>query len=329
MKHLGIGVTVAAAAVLALSACGGTASPSGGTVKIGLSIPDGSQTYWTAYQNAAQAEAKKLGVSLTVTDARNDANTQNNDVSTLISSGVSGIVLASVDPTANASSAVAAQAASIPLVSSNRYLKATYGGADGNDPRVHVGFNDYKIGQEQGEMLTKVCASVNPCNAVLFTGTSGSAPQIGRSGGLLDTIKGQSNIKIIDTEDDNFDPTKATSLAQSVLQAHPDFQVLLTQYDDTAAAAARVIAQQHRADGIKVLSIGGSKAGIADIQSGAMYGTVWVSPEQDGAVAIDTIVSIAKKEELKGVETIDGRPTVPVGATIVTKENVADYPGQW
>ena len=321
-----------AAALLALAGCSSSASggtSSGEKIKVGLALPAGNQTYWSAYINAAQEEAAKLGVELTVTDAKNDANSQNEQVSSLVAAGAKGISIASVDPTANKLSATTATDANIPLITGNRTLDLEYGGETGANPRLHVGFNDVEIGKKQGELVIKACENVDPCQVVMEEGTPGSTPQVQRTQGLEEAIKGSSNIKIIDKQNNDFDPTKAVEVTQTILQKHAKFDVLLTHEDPSAVAAARVLEGAGRAAGIKVIGIGGSKDGIDAVKSGSLYGTVWLSPKQDGAFAVNSLVSIIKGESVKDLKTGGERPTVEVPTVSVTKENADQYPGEW
>ena len=323
-----------AAAVLALAGCSSNSDTAGSTspgekIKIGLAYPAGNETYWTAYINAAQEEANKLGVDITFTDAKSDANTQNEQVNSLVAAGAKGISISSVEPTANKLAALAATDAGIPLITSNRTLDVDYGGESGANPRVHVGFNDHEIGQKQGELVIKACENIDPCQVVLEEGTAGSTTQVQRTGGLEEAIKGSPNIKILDKQNNDFDPTKAVDVTQSLLQKHAKFDVLLTHEDPTAVAAARVIEGAGRAAGIKVIGIGGSKDGINAVKSGNLFGTVWLSPGQDGGFAVASLVSIIKGEAIKDLKTSGERPTVEVPTVSVTKENADKYPGEW
>jgi ABC-type sugar transport system substrate-binding protein len=144
----------------------------------------------------------------------------------------------------------------------------------------------------------------------------------------MEGIKGAANVKIIDKQSNDFDPTKAVEVTQTLLQKHPKVDIMLAQTDPEAVAAARVIKEQGRQDGIKVIGIGGSIEGTAAVQSGELYGTVWVSAKQDATAAVETLVKILRKEQVT-TATLGDRPTVEVSAVKVTKENVGQYPGEW
>lgn len=333
MNKIAKTAAISAAAALALAGCSQsgaaeTTNGTGGKEKIGIALPAGNQTYWTNWQNAARDAAAKLGVDASFSDAKGDANSQNDQINSLLVGGAKGIVIASVDPKANASAAQAATDSGAILITGNRSIDAKYGGVDGDNPRVHVGFNDISIGKMQGELLVQACKDIDPCQVVLQEGTLGSTPQVQRTQGLMDGIKDAKNVQIIDKQSNDFDPTKAVEVTQTLLQKHPKVDVMLAQTDPEAVAAARVIKEQGRQDQIRVIGIGGSKDGTAAVAAGTLFGTVWVSPTQDANAAVQTLVHLLRKEDVQ-IAAGGDRPTVEVDAVKVTKDNVAQYPGEW
>ncbi|MFE4835241.1 sugar ABC transporter substrate-binding protein [Arthrobacter sp. NPDC056691] len=322
---------MAAVGSLALTGCGGSPASTGGgsgPKTIGVALPDGSQTYWTAWKNGAEDEAKKLGVNIKFSDAKGDADQMNQQVSSLIASGVNGVAIAPVDVTANKVSVTTATDASIPLITGNRALNMKYGGPDGANPRLHTGFSDVQIGQKQGELVKTACGNIDPCQVSIIEGTLGSSPQIDRTAGLKAAIKDSPNIQVVDAQPFDYDATKAADVASSMLQKFPKLNVIAVHDDAGAVPAARAVAQAGKQATIKVVGIGGSKQGIDGVQSGTLFGTVWVSPKKDAATAVDALVDVLNGKQPQTVDQ-DGHPTVSVESVTVTKDNVAKYPGEW
>lgn len=330
--------TIAALSVVALAACSGTADPAtsgsasgdagGDTIKLGIALPAGNQTFWTGWIKGAEAEAERLNVDLTITDAKNDAQTMNDQVNTLIVSGIQGLAVASVDPTGNQPTVQAANEAGIIMITSNRTLDMEYGGVDGANPIVHTGFNDYQMGGFQGDLLIQACEDIDPCRVGLQVGTLGATPQVNRSAGLKDKIADSPNIEIVMEETNDFDPVKAADVTQTMLQIDKDINFLLTQTDPEALAMATVLAEQGLEDEIGVIGIGGSLEGTEAVASGKMFGTVKVSGNDDGATSVRTLAALVRGEEIE-VDDSGDRPTVVVDALIITEENAADNPGDW
>lgn len=331
--------TIAALSVIALAACSGTADPAtsgsatgdggnGETIKLGIALPAGNQLFWTGWIKGAEAEAEKLGVELTITDAKNDAQTMNDQVNTMIVSGIQGLAVASVDPTANQPTVQAANDAGIIMITSNRTLDMEYGGVGGANPIVHTGFNDYQMGGFQGDLLIQACEGIDPCRVALQVGTLGATPQVNRSAGLKDKIADQANIEIVMEETNDFDPVKAADVTQTMLQKDSDIDFILAQTDPEALAAATVLKEQGLDTEIGVIGIGGSLEGTEAVASGKMFGTVKVSGNDDGATSVRTLAALVRGEEIP-VDDSGDRPTVIVEALIITKENAADNPGDW
>lgn len=298
------------------------------TLMIGFAAPTASETYWTSYISGTEAKAEELGVSVNFTDARNDANTQLEQVNSLIVTGVDAIVLAPVDTTSLISAAQAAEEAGIPLVTSNRALDMEYGGPDGASPKFHVGFNDVEIGRVQGQLIADFCAELDPCDIAFLLQPLGSTPQIERSEGAAEVLSDHPNINIVTQQDSGNDPNKGMELTRTIIQQNPDLDLLVAQYDEVAVAAASAVKEAGLDDAIKLIGLGGSKNGIAAVESGDILGTVWVSPSTDGSTALQAVVDYLNGETLD-LETTSDRPTVPVSLAGVTAENVADHPGEW
>ncbi|MFZ8758796.1 sugar ABC transporter substrate-binding protein [Microbacterium sp. HMH0099] len=311
------------------SAGGGNAGATDDTITVGFAIPAANQTYWTAYQNGVKDEAEKQGVKVLFADAKDDANAQVDQVSSFLVSGVDGVVIAPTDTVGPLAAVAAVSDAGLPLITSNRVLDTTYGGAGGALPEVHVGFDDVKLGELQGELLVDACAEIDPCDVALLMATLGSSPQIQRTEGLKNVVSQHSNITLVDQQPDNFDSQLAQNLTATFLQQYPDLDFVLSQYDENAVAAAQVVSENGKADQVKVIGIGGSKNGVSAIEDGSMLGTVWVSPVRDGVTALQTILALINDDDLSDVSDTNGVPTIPVGAEKVTKDNASQFPGEW
>lgn len=334
MRKIAI-TTAAVLSAVALAACSGTAAPAGpgsgsdgDTIKLGIALPAGNQTFWTGWIKGAEAEAERLNVDLTITDAKNDAQTMNDQVNTMIVSGIQGLAVASVDPTANLAAAQAATDAGIVMITSNRSLDMAYGGVDGANPRVHTGFNDLQMGGFQGDLLIEACEGKDPCRVALQVGTLGATPQVARSQGLKEKIADHPNIQIVMEETNDFDPVKAADVTQTMLQKDSNIDFILAQTDPEALAAATVLKEQGLDGKIGIIGIGGSLEGTEAVASGKMFGTVKVSGNDDGATSVRTLAALVRGEEIP-VDDSGERPTVVVDALIITKENAADNPGDW
>lgn len=325
-------IATAAIMLLAVSGCssnGGTSKgvQSSAPLKIGFAIPTSKATYFTAYIDAVKKRATELGVDASFVFAEDDANKQNTQISDFATAGAQGIVLAPVDIDANVTG-IKELGKRAKLITSNRFVKAPYGDVAGANPLIHVGFSDFEIGRNEGQLIQKACAGKTPCSLIIEEGTLGSAPQIERTRGIEDVISKDASIVVLTKQSNDFQQSKAIELTDQLLTQFPRIDVIATHDDASAVGVSQSIAQAKRT-GIAVVGVGGSKDGIAAVQSGKLFGSVWVSPRQDGILALNAIVAILKGGKVSDLTTVDGRPTRPVPMAQVTKDNAAKYPGEW
>lgn len=128
-----LGFSAAAAAVIAVAGCSSASSAnsanansgdsSGKSIVIGFSQRRvaGSDWYKTLI-TGAQAEAKKLGVTVKVLDANGDTTQQNQDVQTLLTEGANAVILNANDPLGVAPAVNAMRQARVPFVEVNSNL---------------------------------------------------------------------------------------------------------------------------------------------------------------------------------------------------------------
>ena len=323
-----------------LAACGGTettttaAQASSTTapakkLRVGVAYHSSASSFNVVDRDAKAAEAAKLGIEIVQADASEDANKQAQQIADLVASGIDGLIIQTVDAKAGAAAIKELGDIGIPIITGDRFADMTYGGPDGANPKVHVGWSDFDRGKSIGDLIVSA-AGGQAANVVLEEGVAGSAPQIEMDRGIKEVLSAYPAIKIIDTQYNDFDPSKAITVTENLLAAHPDIDILATQDDNTAAAAANAVKDAGRLDKIKVIGSFGSKAGTAAVESGLMYGTSMLSPSKYGTLAIDTIYALMTGGPLpEQIVTMDGRPTVPMSMIAVTKDNVAQYPGEW
>lgn len=117
--------TYGLAAVVTVAIVGATSflhndSSSSANPKVGLSLSTLNNPFFVQIRAGAQAEAKKLGVDLTVTDAQNDASQQANQLQNFTSSSLGAIIVNPVDSDAASNSVKAADKAKIPVIAVDR-----------------------------------------------------------------------------------------------------------------------------------------------------------------------------------------------------------------
>ena len=130
--------------------------------RIGLSLPTQREERWVRDKQAMEAEAKRLGVDLRVQVTDNDAARQVAQCENLISQGITVLILAPHDASSASVIVDKAAEAGIKVISYDRLVM--------DSPRdyYYLSFDNVKVGELQGEFLTK---TVKKGNIVVLAGS--------------------------------------------------------------------------------------------------------------------------------------------------------------
>lgn len=112
---------------------------------------------------------------------------------------------------------------------------------------------------------------------------------------------------------------------QTMLQAHPDIDVILCVYSDLARGAIKAIQAAGKKGKVMVFDEGGSKADVAQIKSGDLTATSEFNPIADSTVAIQQVVNAfagRQGQHYIGYLSDQGSASAPF---MVTKDNVDSF----
>ncbi|WP_369186620.1 substrate-binding domain-containing protein [Streptomyces sp. R08] len=306
--------TYALAAVVTVAIVGATSflhndSSTSTKPKLGLSLSTLNNPFFVQIRSGAQAEAKKLGLDLTVTDAQNDASQQANQLQNFTSSNYGAIIVNPVDSDAASNSVKAADKAKIPVIAVDRGVnKATV------DTLVA---SDNIAG---GELAAKTVAEKlgGTGKIVILQGQAGTSAARERAEGFAKGLKAYPGIKVLAQQPADFDRTKGLDVMSNLLQAHPDVQGVIAANDEMALGAIKALGSK-AGKSVSVVGFDGTPDGLTAVKQGTLYASVAQQPSQLGKIAVDNALRAAQG---KKVET-----TVKVPVKVVTKDNVAGFTG--
>ena len=306
--------TYALAAVVTIAIVGATSflhndSSTSAKPKLGLSLSTLNNPFFVQIRSGAQAEAKKLGLDLTVTDAQNDASQQANQLQNFTSSNYGAIIVNPVDSDAASNSVKAADKAKIPVIAVDRGVnKAAV------DTLVA---SDNVVG---GELAAKTVAEKlgGSGKIVILQGQAGTSAARERAEGFAKGLKAYPGIQVLAQQPADFDRTKGLDVMSNLLQAHPDVQGVIAANDEMALGAIKALGSK-AGKSVSVVGFDGTPDGLTAVKQGTLYASVAQQPSQLGKIAVDNALRAAQG---KKVET-----TVKVPVKVVTKENVAGFTG--
>ncbi|GHI07565.1 transporter [Streptomyces cellostaticus] len=306
--------TYALAAVVTVAIVGATSflhsgSASSATPKMGLSLSTLNNPFFVQIRAGAQAEAKKLGVDLTVTDAQNDASQQANQLQNFTSSNLGAIIVNPVDSDAASNSVKAADKARIPVIAVDRGVnQATVDALVASDNVAG------------GELAARTIAEKlgGRGRIVILQGQAGTSAARERAEGFTKGLKAYPGIQVLAQQPADFDRTKGLDVMSNLLQAHPDVQGVIAANDEMALGAIKALGSK-AGRSVQVVGFDGTPDGLTAVKDGTLYASVAQQPSQLGKIAVDNA--------LKAVQGKKVQSTVKVPVKVVTKDNVAGFSG--
>ncbi|OIK24639.1 substrate-binding domain-containing protein [Streptomyces malaysiense] len=306
--------TYGLAAVVTVAVVGATSflhngSSASSNPRMGLSLSTLNNPFFVQIRSGAQAEAKKLGVDLTVTDAQNDASQQANQLQNFTSSSLDAIIVNPVDSDAASNSVKAADKARIPVIAVDR-------GVNKADVDALVASDNIAGGEQAARTIAEKLGGKG--RIVILQGQAGTSAARERAQGFAGGLRAYPGIKVVAQQPADFDRTKGLDVMSNLLQAHPDVQGVIAANDEMALGAIKALGSK-AGTSVPVVGFDGTPDGLNAVKAGTLYASVAQQPTQLGRIAVDNAL---KASQGKKVER-----TVKVPVKVVTKDNVAGFSG--
>ncbi|MEV6024293.1 substrate-binding domain-containing protein [Streptomyces sp. NPDC052036] len=302
-----LAAVVAVVVVASLSFLHGGSSST--TPKVGLSLSTLNNPFFVQIKKGAQAEAKKQGVDLTVTDAQNDASQQANQLQNFTSSGLGAIVVNPVDSDAAGPAVRAANKAGVPVVGVDR-------GVNKAKTAALVASDNIEGGKLGAQALAEKLGGKG--KIVILQGLAGTSASRERGTGFEEGLKAYPGIQVVAEQPADFDRTKGLDVMTNLLQAHPDIQGVFAENDEMALGAIKALGAK-AGTSVQVVGFDGEPDGLAAVKAGSLYASVAQQPSQLGRIAVDNA--------LRAIQGKKVEETVKVPVKVVTKDNVAGFTG--
>ena len=199
------------------------------------------------------------------------------------------------------------------------------------DPQVpgmsgSIVYTGYERGERGGKLVQQACAGVSgECKVGYMFNVKASGFDKGVRSGFDKAISSDSKIKVVAEGECFFTATGGLAAGQTMLQAHPDLNVLIGG-DQGMAGAMKAVSSAGKTSQIKIIGFGGSVAGLGRVKSGAWFGEIPTQPATQGKLGAQAIVKALRK----GVDSggIDPSTSLP-DSGIATKANINKFTGEW
>ncbi|PLP59369.1 sugar ABC transporter substrate-binding protein [Mesorhizobium loti] len=267
------------------------------TYKVGFAQTESNNPWRIAQTESMKAEAAKLGYQFVYTDAAGSAAKQVADVNSMIAQGVDLIFLAPREEKPLIPAVLAAKKAGIPVILLDRSVDPKLAVA-GKDYVTFIGSDFVEEGKRVAEWLVK---NANGKTKIIeLEGTTGSSPANDRKKGFDEAIKAAGGFEIVASQSGDFARDKGRQVAEALLQAHPDANVIYAHNDEMALGAIAALEAAGKKPGtdVLVLSIDGGKEAVQAIVDGKIGAVVECNP-RFGPIAYETLKRYAGGDKIE------------------------------
>ncbi|NMB12544.1 MAG: substrate-binding domain-containing protein [Firmicutes bacterium] len=304
-------LVVSLIAILMVVVVGSTALAA--SLRIGLSIPSLSMTWFSFLKNAVEQQAAEMGVELVTLDARNQVGKQMSDIEDMIVQGLDGVLLVPINVEALVPAVESLNAANIPVVTVDRRIV-------GAPTLCHVGADNVDGGRTAGLFIAHLLKGEG--RVIELTGTPGSSPAIDRGSGFNEVIAQFPNIKVIAQQTGQFTRAEGMTVMENLIQAHPEFDAVFAHNDDMIVGAIEAI----KGSGLKmdeVITVGfdAIEDALRAVKRQELDATIEQFPGDQAKTAFKILVDFVRTGEKPASNEIYIKPGLVMSGTLDKAEN--------
>ncbi|MGO1734851.1 MAG: D-ribose ABC transporter substrate-binding protein [Leucobacter sp.] len=315
-----VAVAASSALLLGLAACSPGATEEGGGEEeaggeagglISIIVNDPSNPYWKAEGDVAQKIAEELGYEANVGAHEGDTNTENTLIDTAISNQSAAIILDPANADGSVGAVQKADDAGIPVflvnaeINESGIAKAQL--VSNNAQGAALGAQEWVAAMgEQGDYVE------------LFGAPSDNNAQT-RSNGFETVISQYPDLVEVGEEVANWDRTEGHTKMQSLLQANPDINGVISGNDEMALGAIAALKESGKLDDVVVGGFDGSPDAVEAVLSGELAYTVL----QPVAVFAEEAVRMADEYIQTGEEPAEEK--MSFDCILITADNAENF----
>ncbi|MDB5622135.1 MAG: LacI family transcriptional regulator [Devosia sp.] len=278
--------------------------------QIGLMVQDMSNPFFAAMEKGAQEAAAEIGATLNTQDAQLDLANQNTQIDAFIQQGVDLIVISAVDQAGIAPAIERAKAAGV-------IVMAVDTPAVGADAVFQT--NAVQAGEVS---CTYLFEQMGGKGQVLLVDGTPIQTIIDRITGCKNVAANFPDIQIVGQQASRNDRASGMSVTTDMLTANPDVTGIFGMNDPSALGAVLAVEQAGKAGQIKVTGVDGSPEAVQELnrEGSPFIGTATQNPGEMVREAVKAAVAMSEGKTLEETNVL-------IPSVLVTRDNVAEYPG--
>ncbi|MEX0276951.1 MAG: ABC transporter substrate-binding protein [Ruegeria sp.] len=284
--------------------------------KVGFAQMESNNPWRIAETKSFHDTAEECGWDLIATDAAGSAAKQVADVDSMIAQGIDVLFLPPREENPLIPAVRKARAAGIPTFLVDRSVDPAVA-----QPGEHFGaFLGSDFTDQGGRAAQWLMENFEGDKGIIvqLEGTTGSSPANDRKKGFDDAIAADDRFEIVASQTGDFARDLGRQVMETLLQAHPDVNVVYAHNDEMAIGAIQALELAGRKPGedVTIVSIDGTRDALQAIIDGKMGVTVESSPFF-GPLACEVMKKYAAGEQIPEWVKVEDR--------IFTQDNAADH----
>jgi len=308
-------VAAATAAVLVAMALGvrsTTRAPARGRVLTIAFVPKAlNSPFWAEMQQAAEREAAALSVRLVAlaADRETDVERQYQIIENLIQQKVDAILLSPAGSRELVPAIRKANDSGIPVLILDTRIDAAAAASMGAKVVTFIGSDNFEGGAVAGRYLARALAGSG--SVAIIEGIAGHETADRRRQGFLKGVEPHRGIRVVASQTADWERARAYTVAENLLQAHPDLDAIFAANDEMALGALEAVDAAGRMAHVRVVGFDAIPDALANIAKGRLLGSVAQFPGEMGRLGVRHAVALLRDgtvppaEILTRVELID------------------------
>ena len=298
--------------LLTVIGCGEkAAAPAPGGEKvytIGLSLASATNPFYMAMERGINQRAEELGINIRTVIAEEDVGRQVSGIEDLIVAQVDAILISPISVDGLVVAYEMAKEAGIPVISIARSI------ADPELEAAFVGLDWYVSGVEIGEWIVSEAGESGKVG--MLAGPAGAFMVMRMLEGIKDVFADYPGIEMVAELYSTHTKENGLNLAQDILVANPDLDVIYCNNDELALGAVEAVEAAGRLDRVKVTGFNAVPDAVASVMEGKMSMTISLKSQSWGSMAVDVVQDV-----------LEGRHEgylVEIDTLVVDYKNIAD-----
>jgi len=268
--------------------------PSG--VKIGFVAKAYENEFWRAVKEGVEDQIKALnsaGVNVEgdvrAAQSESDEQGQAAIMNDMINKGYAAIIASPISDGNLVPATEKAHAAGIPVINAI--------GGFAKEMDVFVGPRHYQSGELAAEWIAKALG--NEGEVAVIMGLPKESAARGRTQGFGDWLKKNApNMKLVATQNADWDRTKAKELMDTLIKAHPNLKAVYCNNDTMAMGALEAVKNAKLLGKLLVVGNDGTSEALQSIKDGELSATVNIYPYFGGKISVDIALRVLAGQKM-------------------------------